>query len=110
MNRYEPKWSSTLSRRLTKRNKLFRCEIVAQTVAYQEAIIKHSRVISRNLKLGGVDKCLGGEGVGTCAKHKFVLKNIKKHKKHAISGGGVVSQLGEGLYPPTPMGGGVLRV
>jgi len=43
------------------------------------------RAISRNLKLGGgvgwgIDKCLGGGGVSTCAKRIFAIKNINKHK------------------------------
>jgi len=45
---------------------------------------QETRVISRNLKLGGIDKCLGEGWVYTCVKLKFTLKNIKKNreKKH----------------------------
>jgi len=53
-------------------------------------------VISRNLKLGGIDKCCGGI---KCVKRKFTLKNIKKRKYYIELGVGVVSKLGGRSYP-----------
>jgi len=52
-------------------------------------------VISRKLKLGGLDKCLGGVNM---RKAQIYIENIKKNRKITLSCGGVFSQLG-GLYP-----------
>jgi len=59
----------------------------------------YSRVISRNLKLGCMDKCLEG-GVTKC-EAKVYIKIIKKRIQLLfVGGGGVVSQLGVYNTPP----------
>jgi len=60
--------------------------------SYRNFIVA-SRIISRNLKLGGLDKCWGVEGVNM--KRKFTLK---KGKNTLSLGRGVcvVSQQGRG--------------
>jgi len=55
-------------------------------------------VISRNLKLGGIDKCFGGRGRGiNMREDQICIKTLKTKTLHWV--GGVVSQLG-GLYSP----------
>jgi len=55
-----------------------------------------TNVISRNLKLGGMYKCLGG--VNMREAHIYMEKEKKKPRKKYTELGGVVSQLG-GLCP-----------
>jgi len=62
------------------------------------------KVIYRNLKLGGIDKCLGG-----VCKHVQSANSLRKFTEtfktetNPLSWGGVVSQLGGGVF--TPLGG-----
>jgi len=59
-------------------------------------MVDYSSVISRNLKLGGIDKCLGGANM---REEQIGIEKTLKTEKITSSQGGNVSQLG-GLYPP----------
>jgi len=59
-----------------------------------------ARVISRNLKLGGIEKCLGEGGCKHAREAQIHIRKQKKEKNYTeFRGRGVVSQLGGGIYP-----------